>query len=75
MRKKLLVFITTILITTISFISFLFYYYTKNLLINTVENELDYQANLAIDFVQYSKFNNFDELAKKLKELPIKGLL
>ncbi|CCJ33376.1 two-component system histidine kinase PnpS [Caloramator australicus] len=67
MRKKLLVFITTILITTISFISFLFYYYTKNLLINTVENELDYQANLAIDFVQYSKFNNFDELAKKIK--------
>ncbi|MCX7902983.1 MAG: phosphate regulon sensor histidine kinase PhoR [Caloramator sp.] len=68
MRKKLLIFTMTVLIATIVLISFLFYYYTKNLLINTVANELDYQANIAIDFINYSNFNDFDEIAKKIKE-------
>lgn len=68
MRKKLLIFTLSVLIATIALISFLFYYYAKNLLIDTVKNELDYQTNIAIEFMQYTNFNDFDELARKIKK-------
>ncbi|SEF68935.1 two-component system, OmpR family, phosphate regulon sensor histidine kinase PhoR [Caloramator fervidus] len=67
MRKKLIFFTMAVLIMTVTIMGALVYYYVKNFLINVLKNEMDYQVNLAIEYLKTSDLKDFDLIAKNIK--------